>query len=315
MRAAVHRVERVDERVAARPRVERVRPATVTAGRSRDGGAFHHPARLRLVRDAAGPQSVAPQVVRADDVAVHVVHVHVLGQVERRCVRGKRVVREVALERDPVDDLQVVLRVEDREPGRRAGERHADDEPRAVVRQPLAAARVVRELRNAPGAGEIGPRDHAAAADAHALDRGAVADRNGDVARLAVVREHAEAALRHVARPRAERGGRRSEKSKGCESCNETMHGDPSCFADTATTRERAPRVPGQVPGTVPRTCLGDCPFRLRAAARRPGRRRSRSRPGRARRRCGAARAPSSRRSGRRSRRSDGRARRRRRSR
>ncbi len=191
------------------------------------------------------------QVVRTHDVAVHVVHVNVLGQVEGRRVRGKRVVGKVAVEGDPVDDAHPA-RVEDREPGRRSGERHADDEALAVAGKPLAAGRRVRRRRNAPRTGEVGPRNHGAAADAHALDRGAVTDRNGDVARLAVVREHAEPALRDVARAGGECGGSGSEKDESCKSCNETVHGDPLLVSRTSLLRP--PKRQGSL---EPRCCFG----------------------------------------------------------
>src|SRR4051812_36341420 len=66
---AADRVERVHEREAARVRVERVDPSSVLASPACDRLAFHDPALLRAISDAAGQQMMVQEVVRPDDVA------------------------------------------------------------------------------------------------------------------------------------------------------------------------------------------------------------------------------------------------------
>ena len=281
-------VERVDERVAAGIRVQRVHPAAGRRRRAVDRPALHHPALLRLVGDPAFDERVCTKVVRAHDVVLEVLRRGVLDQVELRAVRRERVEAVVPVESDRVAHGEVA-RPEDRE---LRGVFHADaleHEGAAVVEEP-AGEPVVGQHRNAPVARKRCRPHDGDTAGTQGLDL---------------------RAARRLERDETHRSGR------GCRG----LSGHPG----RRTASDTRPRRPGRARALRQLREESSCPSYTAGAVRVPSDldqqgvalapRRSRSPRGRARRRCGGARAPSCRGSGRRSRRSDGRARPRRRSR
>jgi hypothetical protein len=111
---ALHRVERVDERIAAAVPVQRVGPPAVRARDARDRVAGHDPAALARIGDPPRQQQVGVEVVATHDVLRQIVRRDVLNQVERPAVGRQGVEREVALQaHDPPQERPA--RVEDRE--------------------------------------------------------------------------------------------------------------------------------------------------------------------------------------------------------
>ncbi len=196
MRARSHRVERMDERVAARVLVERVDEASVCARRPRERRALHHPAALRAVGDRAGQQSVGVEVVRTHEVAVEIRRRDMLDQEEPACVGREGVEGEVALERDRL--VAERLRIDDLK-RRPAPERHrerrlAEDECAAVAREPTCRA-VVGDERDAPAAGDIAPAEYVAVVRSDRLEHGRFRAGERDVADVAGRGEEAVASL------------------------------------------------------------------------------------------------------------------------
>lgn len=181
------------------------------------------------------------EVVRAHDVAADVLLVDVLGQVESRRVRREGVVGEAPAKREAFDDSHST-RVEYGEPRRRGAAGRGDDQPPAVAGETLSVAGDVRRRWDAPHSGERRPAEHRPSVDGDAFDRSAGHGRDSDIPHLSVGREHAEAALGRVRRPGCEPARDDDERRKDGESCDETVHWDPSC---SRTSLLRRPRTKG----------------------------------------------------------------------
>src|SRR5215203_199921 len=136
-RSAVSRVERVNERLLVVAAVERVRPAAVARGRTRDWEAVHLLVGLAPVDDRAADEPAGRDVVGAHAVLREVTVRQVLGQVERRPVGRERVVRVRTAQDDRANGAEA-LRRDHREPtdagGRPAAGKGRQHEGRAVGR-------------------------------------------------------------------------------------------------------------------------------------------------------------------------------------